>query len=381
MRRAFFIAFRVRAIYDGRRKRSGASFGAPERGDLCDSASAEERKESEMLKKRIFSIVSVVVLALSMVACGGGGGGAAETGGNDESQVSADGGGDFHIAYAAVTTSLAPWVVALANEFETMCKDKGWEYDVYDGEGNPAVQTEQINSIIADGNVDLVVLFPVDSEVGVQYVKDLSAAGIDVITMGSDVSEAGQEYVKCHVGPDQPSMIGYTTDYIKDTFGADAALNYVILSGWDMQYDYIVREQAVNDDFADTAYNQLDVSYCGASRDTAMENMANYLVAYDDIDFVVCLSDEFALGAIQAIEAAGKIDDIDVVSVECFRASIPLIKEGKLDLTVTMTGKDVIAKLTEVLDTYLAGDTLDYYQYSKIEPVTKDNADAVSPEY
>jgi ribose transport system substrate-binding protein len=334
-----------------------------------------------MLKKGMLSVILTVALALSMAACGSGGGAASTGGGGGGNKAEAAAGEDFHIAYAAVTTSLAPWVVALANEFEAMCRNNGWEYDMYDGEGNPTVQTEQINSIIADGDVDLLVLFPVDSEMGVQYVTDLNAAGIDVITMGSDVSEAGQAYVKCYVGPDQERMIGYDTDFIKDSFGADTPLNYVILSGFDMQYDYIVRERAVNDGFAGTAYNQLDVSYCGASRDAAMENMSNYLVAYDDIDFVVCLSDEFALGAIQAIEAAGKIDDITVVSVECFQASIPLVKEGKLDQTVTMTGKDVVAKLDEVVKAYLAGETLDYYQYSVIEPVTMDNADAVSPEY
>jgi ribose transport system substrate-binding protein len=332
-----------------------------------------------MMKKRMLAITLIAALALSMAACGGGGSGTGESGG--DRAATGESGGDFHIAYAAVTTSLAPWVVALANEFKSMCESNGWIYDVYDGEGNPTVQTEQINSIIADGDVDMVVLFPVDSEIGVQYVTDLNAAGIDVITMGSDVSEAGQGFVKCYVGPDQEQMIAYTTDYVKDTFGADTPLNYVILSGFDMQYDYIVRERAVNTGFEDTAYNQLDVSYCGASRDAAMENTANYLVAYDDIDLVVCLSDEFALGAVQAIEAAGRIDDITVVSIECFRASIPLIKEGKLDLTVTMTGKDVIAKLDEVVKAYLAGDALDYYQYSKIEAVTADNADSVSPEY
>jgi ribose transport system substrate-binding protein len=263
-----------------------------------------------------------------------------------------------------------------------MCKRNGWQYDLYDGEGNPAVQTEQINSIISDGEADLVILFPVDSEVGVQYVKDLNAAGIEVITMGADIGLEGQGLVKCYVGPDQPGMVNFATDYIKETFGPDEPLKYVILSGFDVQYDYMIREKAVNDSFADTNYTQLAVSYCGASRNTAMERMANYLVTYNDIDFVVCLSDEFALGAIQAIDEAGKGGEITVVSIECFKASIPMIKEGKLAITVTMTGRNTILKLEEVLKSYLKGEPLQqYHQFSVIEPVTKENADSVSPEY
>jgi ribose transport system substrate-binding protein len=323
-----------------------------------------------------FEIILIGILVTGLTGCRGKSANA-PVAGSQSAQESKK----FHVAYAAVTTSLAPWVVALANEFGEMGKRNGWEYDVYDGEGNPTVQTEQINSIISDGEVDMVVLFPVNGEVGVQYVKDLSAAGIDVITMGSDVAADGQSLVKCYVGPDQVGMVNITTDYIKETYGPDKPLNYVILSGFDAQYDYILREKAVNDGFAGAKYNQLAVSYCGASRDVAMEKMANYLVTYDNIDFVACLSDEFALGAIQAIDEAGKTGQIPVVSIECFKASIPMIKEGKLAITVTMTGRNTILKLEEVLKAYLKGETLAYNQYSLIEPVTKATADSVSPEY
>jgi ribose transport system substrate-binding protein len=323
-----------------------------------------------------FAVALICVLAVVLTGCRGKTANA-PAGGSQRGQNSKD----FHIAYAAVTTSLAPLVVAIANEFEEMCKRNGWEYDMYDGEGNPTVQTEQINSIISDGDVDLVVLFPVDSEVGVQYVKDLSAAGIDVITMMSDVTDDGQALVKCYVGPNQASMMNIATNYIKETYGPDRPLNYVILSGFDIQYDYVLREKAVNDNFAGTKYNQLAVSYCGASRNVAMERMANYLVTYNNIDFVVCLSDEFALGAIQAIDEAGKTGQITVVSIECFKASIPMIKEGKLAITVTMTGRSIILRLEEVLQSYLRGETPDYNQYSLNEPVTIANADSVYTEY
>jgi ribose transport system substrate-binding protein len=339
-------------------------------------------------KRKLTVVLLILAMVFTLAACGGGSDGGAEEGDGQEAATAGEGdaavpaaAGDFHVAYAAVTTSLAPWVVELAKNFEEMCTRNGWKYDVYDGEGNPSVQTEQINSIISDGEVDLVVLFPVDSEVGVQYVQDLKAAGIDVITMGADVSEAGQADVKYYVGPDQVGMVNYATQYIKETLGTEEALNYVILSGFDMQYDYIVREQAVNDAFKDTPYKQLDVAYCGASRDQAMEDMAGYLTAYDDINFVVSLSDGFALGAEKAIEAAGK-SDITIASIECFQATIPLIKEGKIGISVTMTGKNTILKLEEVLLAYLNGEDLgDYNQYSTIEPVTKDNADSVTPEY
>lgn len=324
------------------------------------------------MKKRILALALVCAVALTATACGGGSSSAGGAAGEEK---------QYHVVYSAVTTNLAPWPIEIAKNFEEMCKRNNWKYDVYDGEGNPQLQTEHIASIISDGEADLVVLFPAVSDVATQYVKDLTAAGIDVITLASDVSPDGQSMVKCYVGPDQYAMIKYGADYIINKFGKDSALNYVVLSGFEVQNDYQEREKAMNTSFADTNYNQLAINYCGASRDVAMEQMASYLITYDNIDFIFCFSDEFALGAIQALDQAGKTGQIPIVSAECFKESIPALKEGKMDLTVTMTGKNVVLKLEESIKALREGKTLDYYQASVIEPVTKDNADSVSPEY
>jgi ABC-type sugar transport system substrate-binding protein len=286
---------------------------------------------------------------------------------------------NFTIAYAAVTTNLAPWVKAIADTMQQLCDKNGWKLITYDGKGDVNAQTDQIASIISDMEANLVVLFPVNSDTGVTYVKDLTDAGMSVITLGSDVSPDGQSMVKCYVGPDQQVMVKYGADYLINLFGTTTAKNYVILSGWQGQYDYVVREQAVKDDLAGTQFKLLDVAYCGASRDTAMEKMTTYLNTYNNIDFVFALSDEFALGAIQAIDAAGKTGQIHIVSMEAFKDSLQAIKDGKLDLTVSMRGADVVAQLIAVIPQVMAGQKVDYYQASETKPISKDNIAEWSP--
>lgn len=347
------------------------------------------------MSKRLISLLLAAILMFSMAACGTTNNNAANntatpateeinneqpTENNTETD-SAKLPENLKIAYAAVTTSLAPWVIALANNMQEMCDRNGWTLTMYDGEGNPSTQTEQINSIIADHDVDLVILFPADSEVGITYVQQLNAAGIPVLTLGSDVTEAGQAGTLCYVGPSQDALVKYGADYIIDKFGKDTALDYVILSGWDAQYDYKLREAAVNADFADTNYNQLAVKYCGASRDTAFEEMSNLLTTYDKIDFVFALSDEFALGAIQAIAQAGRTDEITVVSLEAFQEGLNAVENGTLAVTVTMRADKVIDKLEEVLTALIAGETLAHAQPSEIVGVTIDNVKDVSVEY
>lgn len=319
--------------------------------------------------KKLLSLVLVCVLMLALAACGG----STTTTSASPAASAAALPKDFTIAYAAVTTNLAPWVKAIADTMQQMCDKNGWKLITYDGKGDVNTQTDQIASIISDKEANLVVLFPVNSDTGVTYVKDLTAAGMSVITLGSDVSPDGQSMVKCYVGPDQKAMVKYGADYLIKLFGTTTEKNYVILSGWQGQYDYVVREQAVKDDLAGTKFSLLDVAYCGASRDTALEKMTTYLNTYNNIDFVFALSDEFALGAIQAIDAAGKTGQIRIVSLEAFKDSLQAIKDGKMDLTVSMKGADVVAKLIEIVPKVMAGEKVDYYQASTTNVITKDN--------
>jgi len=339
--------------------------------------------------KKVLSLVLAIMMLLTFVACNGGQPAASGTDSGKTAGTSApadtkapEAPEDFHIAYAAVTTSLAPWVIAMANNFEAMCKENGWKYTIYDGMGDVTTQTEQIASIISDDEADLVVLFPVDSEVGVTYVKQLKDAGIPVITMGSDVTEEGQPLVLNYVGPDQNLILDLMTDYAIKKLGADSAQNVVCISGWQAQYDYKVREARMKERLEkDTNWKLLAVEYAGASRADAKTIMEKYLAAYDDIDVLYCLSDEFALGAIIAIEEAGRADEITIVSLEAFQEAFDAIKAGKMDCTVTMTSKNVIDKLEEVVKAFLKGEKLDYLQFSKSELVTKDNVDNFVAEY
>ncbi len=324
--------------------------------------------------KRFLVILLVAMMVFGAVSAFASGQG--EDGSGKASDVAGDVNGDgvFTVSFIAVTTTLAPYPIDILVQFQNLADAKGWELEVYDSNGDVNTQTEQVASVIADDMADLVVIFPVDSGAAVTYVQDLADAGIDVITISSDVKEEGQSEVYCYVGPDQKnSLVKPGADYIMENFKSGA--NYVILSGWEAQYDYIVREAAVNEFFAGSGYNQLAVKYCGASRDNAYEEMSALLVANKNIDFVFALSDEFALGGIQAIKEAGyKPGEITVVSLEAFINSMKQIEEGWLQLTVTQTGTDIINKLDEVIASWMKGESIEYNQLSVGTPITKVNA-------
>lgn len=337
--------------------------------------------------KKIIALVLVLCLCLSLctlMACGKKEETKEDTseGGTIQDVANApDVGDSFDIAYAAVTTSLAPFVVALSNAMQKMCDDNGWNLTQYDGEGNVTVQTEQIANIIADGEADLVIMFPVDSEVGATYANQLADAGIPLFTFVCDVAESAQNKVTHYIGMDHAGMAKASAQYAVDTFGADAGLKYVILSGWQAQLDYQLREAGTREVLDATNYEYLNTYYCGASRADAMEYAAQALTANPDLDMMVCLSDEFALGAVQAVKAAGREGEITITSIEIFQESIQEIKDGNMLCSITQLSSNIVPVLEETIKLWLAGEAGQYDYYANYEVVNAENADSITPEY
>lgn len=71
-------------------------------------------------------------------------------------------------------------------------------------------------------------------------------------------------------------------------------------------------------------------------RTTAKTLMANLLITYPAVNVVYAHNDDMALGAIEAIEEAGKIPgaDIILVSIDGCYAAFEAMVAGKLDCTV-----------------------------------------------
>jgi ABC-type sugar transport system substrate-binding protein len=339
--------------------------------------------------KKLTALLLAFVMMLSLAACGGSSdtsGGDDASGGSEvtDDQSAGDDGSDdaqaevpqdITIAFLNVTDSLAPFPQYILEDLHAICDENGWTLLDYDGQGDVNTQTDQVASVISDGEADIALLFSVDSDAGVGYVEDLTNAGIPVVTFGSDVSESGRDSVACFVGPDQDDLVAQTTSYIIDKLGKDSDAGYIVLSGWEGQYDYIAREAALENCFADCSFTLLgDVQHCGASRDTAMENATTLLNQYgDQVKFIVALSDEFALGAVQAVDACGLTGQVDIISVEAFNESLSKISDGSISATVTMTSQAVADKLAEVIPQVLSGASLDYQQNIEQNLITADN--------
>jgi len=107
--------------------------------------------------------------------------------------------------------------------------------------------------------------------------------------------------------------------------------------------------------------------------DKGMSITENWLTAYgDDLNAILANNDGMAIGALQALEAAGR-DDVIVVGVDAIPDAVKLVAEGKLDATVLQDAKGQGAGGVDVAAKAMAGETPEAVTWIDFVLVTPEN--------
>lgn len=199
-----------------------------------------------------------------------------------------------------------------------------------DGAGDANTQVSQCETF-ATQNVDVVVMNPYDAEgcaAGAQICND---AGIPIMT--SKAQLADQSLVACYAGSDDFSAGQIEMNYIAELLSGKG--NIVILEGPTGISAAILRNEGIYDVLAN--YPDINVLYTQPAdwdRALGMETMENWLQLGDDIDAIVAHNDEMALGAYDALVAAGLEDEIPVIGIDAIPAAMESVVEDGLIATV-----------------------------------------------
>ncbi len=113
-----------------------------------------------------------------------------------------------------------------------------------------------------------------------------------------------------------------------------------------------------------------------ADMSQAMSIMENWLSMGLEFDAIWCATDTVANGAISALEQAGyNFDDVYIVSEDGDELGLNLIKEGKLDATLSLNGNMYGTATVELAYQWLIGETPEKDVAVDIEVVTAENVD------
>lgn len=269
---------------------------------------------------------------------------------------------------------------------------KAENIEIMDGANDQATQTNQIQNFITKG-VDCLIINPVNSSSAATITDMVTAANIPLVYINRepDAQEeqrwADDNMKVCYVGCDARQSGTMQGEIIADLdnhgdINGDGKVSYIMIEGdpenVDAQYRTEFSVKALKD--AGIEVEQLDDQVGNWDQAQAQSLVANSLAQHGkDIEVVFCNNDAMALGALQAIEAAGETvgTDVYLVGVDALQEACDNVKAGKQTGTVF---NDHISQSHSAADAavkYITGGDNEHYIGCDYVKVTSDNVDDV----
>lgn len=262
----------------------------------------------------------------------------------------------------SISTLNNPFFVSLEQGISDLADEQGTEVKSVDAQDDTAKQTNDVDDLIQQG-VDILLINPVDSAAITPAVESANAAGIPVITI--DRSSDGGEVVTL-VASDNVEGGEMAAKYIEEISGTDA--NTVQLEG--VPGASATRERGEGfTNVAEKSLNVLDSQTANFDRAEGLTVMENMLQANPDIQAVFAQNDEMALGAIEAIQSAGKTGEIQVVGFDGTEDGIKAVEDGRLSATVAQQPEEMGKLAMQAAFDYFSGETIEEYIASPLELV------------
>ena len=249
----------------------------------------------------------------------------------------------------------ANWNAANAESIRKAARDAGIELRLEDAQRSQEKQVATLRSFVSQ-RVDVIAFSPVVENGWEVVLREIRSAGIPVILMDRTIEVSDESLYVSLIGSDfveEGRRAGrWLLEHTRDVPGE---IDIVELQGTVGSAPANDRKQGFSEVIAaDRRYRIIRSQSGDFDRARAREVMAEFLQAEGRrIRVLFAHSDTMALGAIEAIEAAGfkPGSDILVISIEGSRKGLEAIVAGKLNVTVEcspLLGPQLMAVVKEL---------------------------------
>ncbi len=294
--------------------------------------------------KKILSMLLVLAMVLSMAACG-------NSGNSGDSDVTT-----YNVGVAIYQYNdnfMTLYRQEIEAYFKTLETDTvKYKITMVDSKNDMAEQTNQIDTFITQG-MDVIILNLVQTSSAEVLIDKVVAADIPLVLINREpLGENGDESYEgiinnekvCYVGADARQSGTYQGEIVlalddKGDINGDGKVSYVMVVGDpenpDAQYRTEYSIKALTD--AGVEVNKLVENVGNWDQTKGQEIVAAALSQFgDEIEVVFCNNDGMALGALAAIEAAGRKvgEDIYLLGVDALDECQEHVQNGKMTGTV-----------------------------------------------
>lgn len=308
------------------------------------------------MKKIIVSLL-VLVLAMGIVGCN------KNNAANNTASTDEKADGTTTIGFV-VSTQTNPFFVTLKEGAEAKAKELGVELIVLDSQDDSTKAASNMEDLITRG-VDVIIVNPTDSDAIVPSVEAANEAGIPVITVDR-VSNGGE--VVSSVASDNIAGGKMAGEFIIEKLAGKGKV--VELEGISGANSAIERGQGFNEAIKGSGLEVVAKQTADYDRSKGLEVMENILQSQPEIDAVFAHNDEMALGALEAIKAAGR-NNIIVVGFDATDDAVASVEAGDLAATIAQQPEIMGQKAIEIAQKVAKGEKVEASIPVELKMVTK----------
>lgn len=273
------------------------------------------------------------------------------------------------------------WLTVLRNGMvEYASTIDGLTYQQEDATDDVAKQIDQVKNFVASG-VDAIIVNIVDTSAGAAITE--AAGNVPLVYVNREPDNVDnlpptQAFVASNEIESGTLSAFEVCKNLRAAGKAGGARGY-LMNGQLSNQAAVQRSKDVHDVIGMDMCNfmtLIDEQPANWSRDEAQDLMTNWLSSGEPFDFVLANNDEMAIGAIQAMKAAGiDMADVQVGGVDASQDALVVMGAGDYDVTVF---QDSVGQGTGSIDAALkliAGEDVDSKVYIPFVLVTPENMD------
>jgi galactofuranose transport system substrate-binding protein len=282
----------------------------------------------------------------------------------------------------AQTESNNPWRLAQTKSMQDEATKRGWQLVYTDAAGSAAKQVADVRSMIAQ-KVDVILLAPREEKPLIPAVMEAKKAGIPMFLIDRNVDQTlakgGEDYV-AFIGSDFTKEGMQAAEVLTAAVGGKAKI--IELQGSTGSSPANDRMAGFAAYIKDHPGMEIIASQSGDfARDKGRQVFETLYQAHPEATALYSHNDEMTMGAIAAMEAAGKVPgkDLIIASIDGTKDATQALLDGKVLVVVECNPKFGPAAF-DAVEKYGNGETLEPRLVNTDRVFTKENAAAYMPE-
>jgi ribose transport system substrate-binding protein len=281
---------------------------------------------------RMLAGVALVALAFAVAACGSSDDSSSSSGSTGASgSSSSEGGGKKDYKLALITNEESSFYITLNAGAQAEAERLGVEVD-WSAPRTPDLpsQTATLQSVIAK-RPDGVLMTAVDRTGMVAPIRQLQAAGIPVIMLDSDVADRSVRLA--YIGTNNEAAGRMAAETMDRLLGGSGEVAY---EGYVPGIESVdARERGWEEGLKELpGLRQVGATYDRGDLAEVAANVNGLLRRNGDLGGIFASWTNAAIGTAQAVQNAGKSEDVNVVAMDADQQEVTLLRSGAIDALV-----------------------------------------------